>query len=185
VNDVVQDGGSSWICIAAHSSAASTEPGVGASYATDWNLLSRGVQIVRKSSDQSVTNSTTLVNDTALAIPLGTNDFVEFTAYIIMTSAATQPDIKYTFTAPAGATIHWLSNFEEGSSITNNPIITVSGTTTSGNLTTANALDVIQVWGTIQTVGTGGSLQFQWAQNNTNATATVVKTNSYLKATRP
>jgi hypothetical protein len=126
-----------------------------------------------------------VVPDTALAIPLGANDFVEFTAYIIMTSAATQPDIKYTFTAPTGATIHWLSNFVEGSSVTNNPIITVSGTTTTGNLTTSSALDVIQVWGTVQTGATGGSLQFQWAQNSSNGTATVVKTNSYLKATRP
>ncbi len=39
VGDKVSDGGSSYICILAHTSGASTEPGVGGSWTTNWNLL--------------------------------------------------------------------------------------------------------------------------------------------------
>lgn len=39
VNDAVSNRGSSYICILAHTSGASTEPGVGASWATYWEVL--------------------------------------------------------------------------------------------------------------------------------------------------
>lgn len=39
VNDGTSNGGSSYICTQAHTSGASTEPGVGGSWATYWNLL--------------------------------------------------------------------------------------------------------------------------------------------------
>lgn len=38
VLDMVSHGGKSWTCIVGHTSGASTEPGVGASYATYWDL---------------------------------------------------------------------------------------------------------------------------------------------------
>lgn len=41
LNDQVSNGGSSYICILAHTSGASTEPGVGASWATNWNLVAQ------------------------------------------------------------------------------------------------------------------------------------------------
>lgn len=41
VNDVVRSGGSSYIATAGHTSGASTEPGVGASWATVWALMAQ------------------------------------------------------------------------------------------------------------------------------------------------
>lgn len=41
VDDIVSNGGSSWICIVAHTSGASTEPGVGGSYTDDWLLVAQ------------------------------------------------------------------------------------------------------------------------------------------------
>ena len=38
-NDGVENGGASYICTSAHTSGATTEPGVGASWATVWDLL--------------------------------------------------------------------------------------------------------------------------------------------------
>jgi biotin carboxyl carrier protein len=41
VDDVVENEGSSYICILGHTSGASTEPGVGASWETNWELLAQ------------------------------------------------------------------------------------------------------------------------------------------------
>lgn len=46
VDDAVEHNGSSYICIAAHTSTASDEPGVGASWTTYWNLLVGGSTFV-------------------------------------------------------------------------------------------------------------------------------------------
>ncbi len=40
-NDVVESGGSSWICTGAHTSGSSTEPGVGASWTANWDLAAQ------------------------------------------------------------------------------------------------------------------------------------------------
>lgn len=41
LNDITERGGSSWICLGAHTSAAVTEPGVGVDYTTVWGMLSQ------------------------------------------------------------------------------------------------------------------------------------------------
>lgn len=41
VDDAVSDGGSSYICTSAHTSGASTEPGIGASWQTVWGLIAQ------------------------------------------------------------------------------------------------------------------------------------------------
>jgi hypothetical protein len=45
-----------------------------------------------------------------------------------------------------------------------------------------SAVHVVRVRGFVQTAGTGGNLQFQWAQANANAVFTTVQANSFLKA---
>ena len=42
VDDVVNQGGSSYVCKAAHESAANTKPGVGTHWSTFWELVSLG-----------------------------------------------------------------------------------------------------------------------------------------------
>jgi len=41
VNDMVENDGSGYLCILLHTSGASTEPGVGAGWTNDWNLLTQ------------------------------------------------------------------------------------------------------------------------------------------------
>jgi hypothetical protein len=45
-----------------------------------------------------------------------------------------------------------------------------------------NNVYFLRVRGIVQTAGTGGNLQFQWSQANSNAVATSVLVNSFLKA---
>jgi hypothetical protein len=44
-NDVVEHNGSGYVCILAHTSGASTEPGVGASWTTNWDLFVEGTSV--------------------------------------------------------------------------------------------------------------------------------------------
>ncbi|MEU8588371.1 hypothetical protein AB0C59_15445 [Streptomyces sp. NPDC048664] len=41
-----------------------------------------------------------------------------------------------------------------------------------------------QIWATVVTWSTTGNVQFRWAQNASDTTATIVRTNSYLQLTR-
>lgn len=61
--DTVSNGGSSYICTAAHTSAAGTEPGVGASWATVWDLVTAGGQPGLDWQGAWTTATAYLVND--------------------------------------------------------------------------------------------------------------------------
>ncbi len=136
---------------------------------------------MRKTSTQSITSSTTLTNDTALVLAMAANDTWEFEAFILCTSSSSTPDIKYTFTVPTGATITWVSDFQEGSGLTNNNIVTSSGTSVN-NAITAGSNDIIRVRGVVTNGSNAGNLQFQWSQNSSNGNATQVLSNSFIKA---
>lgn len=41
-----------------------------------------------------------------------------------------------------------------------------------------------QIWATVVTSSTAGNVQFRWAQNASDATATIVRANSMLQLTR-
>jgi hypothetical protein len=59
VNDTVSSGGSSYVCVADHTSEAATEPGQGASWETVWDLLAA------KGADGSGAGTVTSINITA------------------------------------------------------------------------------------------------------------------------
>lgn len=63
VADTISNGGSSYICVSAHTSGASTEPGVGASWATVWDLVTAAGQPGLDWQGAWVTATAYLVND--------------------------------------------------------------------------------------------------------------------------
>lgn len=142
-----------------------------------------GHTLARKTATESLTSSTTVQADDHLVIAIGASEAWEFEAFILCTSTSTTPDIKYTFTAPAGATITWFSRTQNiaNTTVTDNAAITASGTTLALGMA-ASATYVIRIRGFITNSTTAGNLQFEWAQNNSSATATDVLINSFLKA---
>lgn len=145
-------------------------------------LNSLGPTAAVRASTQSVTSSTTLVNDDTLFLPLDPDATYLIQACLYYT-AATGGDYKYTFTAPSGATgtqapirQNLSGSFAGGFGFNWTATTTAQG---SGGSTTMNVYAV----GTM-TTSNGGILQLQWAQNTSSATATVMQLNSSLTITQ-
>jgi hypothetical protein len=138
------------------------------------------VKTVRKSSDQTVTSSTTLVNDSQLKFAVAANETYIFEAWLYTYAADGTPDIKVTFTGPSGSTVLWSSSqviFNAGGSTT---LTVVSAGGTAADLFVDSNLRAIQLYGSILNGATAGDLQFQFAQNTSSANGTSVKAGSYI-----
>jgi len=147
-----------------------------------WTTLTSGatVKSVRKSSDQTVTSSTTLVNDSQLKFAVAANETYIFQAWLYTYAADGTPDIKVTFTGPSGSTVLWSSSqviFNAGGSTT---LTVVSTGGTAADLFVDSNFRAIQLYGTILNGGTAGDLQFQFAQNTSSANGTSVKAGSSI-----
>ncbi len=136
-----------------------------------------------KGANQSVTSSTTLVNDDALYVDVEANA----TYFVLLQAVYTggtegSSDLKITFTIPSGSmtwsSLRYASNGTLGIETlqgTGSGNTSDCGTSGSGN----NARSVL-VWGFLTTGDTAGTLQLKWAQNTSNATATTVESGSSL-----
>ena len=147
-----------------------------------WTTLTAGATVakVRKSSDQTVTSSTTLVNDSQLKFAVAANETYIFQAWLYTYAADGTPDIKVTFTGPAGSTVLWSSSqviFNAGGSTT---LTVVAPGATTADLFVDSNLRAIQLYGTILNNSTAGDLQFQWAQNTSSANGTSIKAGSSI-----
>ena len=139
---------------------------------------------VIKGADEPVTSSTTLQNDDALLLGLGSNTQWFFIAQIMYTGdVAGSGGIKFTFTTPAGSTLTW-SQLYLGASVS---APSMSGTGTGSGQTRSaetNATAQVPIWvlGSVIMGSTAGNLQLEWAQNASDAVATTVKAGSFLAA---
>lgn len=138
-----------------------------------------------KSIDQSITSSTTFTDDTVLGLTVAAN-----ASYIVDMSLIydgdSAGDLKLQFTKPAGAshTNTFLSSLGGTAATTSDNV--VSGGSTVPILGCLGAgTNCGMLWKSFLSVSsTSGTLQLQWAQNATSATATRVRAGSYLLAQR-
>jgi len=141
----------------------------------------------KKSADQTVNNSTAVINDADIVISglLAAATYI-FRAYIIYTSTTATPDIKIGFTFPAGGTISWVPNGIATTGTTDDGTIRMPATSTGTRaLGTVAGTDMVAVpQGILVTGGSGGSLQLQWAQSTATAENTIVRANSYILVER-
>ncbi len=133
-----------------------------------------------KTSDESVTSSTTLQDDDDLTVTLAANTTYRIEMLVIVVTASGTPGLKMAMNEPDG-TYGISGTYSEG----------ISGTTLSmaTGLTEITGIGssypvYISLDGVAQTGGTGGAFTFQWAQNTSNATAVYVKAGSWIKATK-
>ena len=152
-------------------------------------------RIVVKASNQSRTNSTVLTNDTELFMSLSAQCTYEFELiFLCSTNNSYTPGIKATFTGPTGSTGYfYVDDFDVGVASDNYWYNTISGvvgilyiTALTDTITGAAIDDTFgtRVRGWIKTGNTTGNLQFQFAQDVSNANSTTVYAGSYLKVTR-
>ena len=134
-----------------------------------------------KTSDQSVTSSTTVVNDTALVVAMpatGTYFFECFVEYDGGTGGSS--DIKFNWAVPTSATLRYTMTTRN---LSNNPVAgdaTTGSTTNTASSGGAGVLRAIGMVGSLVMAGTAGNLQFQWAQNTSSATSTIVHAQSMM-----
>src|SRR5690606_11179070 len=138
---------------------------------------------VVKSTNESVSSSTTLQGDDELLVSLTANRTYEISG-VLRVSGSTSGDISLAWTGPAGSTmyavVHGLGG---GGSAGGDDIIYLyegPGTATSGTFGTTAAIRAIHYHGFIQLGGASGNLRLVWAQGSSNATATVVHSGSFM-----
>jgi len=153
------------------------------------NELALGPHLIaRKTADQSVTTSTTLVDATTMTLPVGASEVWQF-EFDVIYSAGNTGDIKFAFTFPAAgridASVVWV---DDGGSTTLPR--NWSGTTTptsSVNLSGfggAGTRPFLPIQGIFTNSVTGGNLQLQFAQVVSDATSAVVYANSTVWAVK-
>lgn len=145
-----------------------------------------GFDFVRKTSNQQVTSSTTLVNDTQLVLTLTANSIYMIDGFVAYDGAFNAGDFKADWSAPAGATIYWAVNGPAtgGGALYASNTVSIGTVQTAGTYGTGGAQTSLNPKGLVTTAGTGGSLQFRWAQNTSNATATTVYAGSWFRIQR-
>jgi hypothetical protein len=133
-----------------------------------------------KSADQSVTSSTTLVNDSALALAIDANATYMFQMYLDYEGGTLgASDFKFSFLLPATATLRY-SHINPSTTG-----VVVCSTNTGAGLTVpgtggAGALQGVTCLGTLNNGATPGTLQLQWAQATSSGTSTIVHAQSYM-----
>lgn len=147
-----------------------------------WTTLTAGATVarVRKSSDQTVTSSTTLVNDSQLKFAVAANETYIFQAWLYTYAADGTPDIKVTFTGPSGSTVLWSSSQVIFNAAAATTLTSVNTGGTSADLFVDANNRAIQLYGTILNGATAGDVQLQWAQNTSSANGTSVKAGSSI-----
>ena len=143
---------------------------------------------VPKTVDETVTSSTAMQNDDALFTNLATSASYRFVCNIRY-GAVSAAQIKIGFTVPAGATLLWtsfgLDNAVTGANIGGSDFADRGGSTpTLGCNTLATNLLKCNAIGRVDTTGTAGNLQLQWAQAVSSGTGSVVKAASFLYVVR-
>jgi hypothetical protein len=146
------------------------------------------VSKVKKAADQTVTSSTTLVNDSSLSFAVAGNETWSFDV-VLFVRGSTQADVKVAFTVPSGATINWGglgAATSAGSQVGDE--LEAHATSGTGSVsfgckgTTSADTVMIHIDGLVVNSNTAGTVQLQWAQANSTSTGTVVLANSFVIA---
>lgn len=152
-------------------------------------LLTALPTTIRKPSNESVTLSTALQDDDHFAFTVAANSVYTVESFISYTGAADPAGgLQMAFSGPAGATFEW-SNFGTNIAVaapntllTYNVVVEAiaAGSPRSVGTNGGTAMSC-QPAGTLVTSGTSGTFRFRWAQSVSNATATVVRANSWMR----
>jgi hypothetical protein len=153
-----------------------------------WVSLSAigGDEVVRKTADQTVNNSTTLVNDTHLLFAVGANEEWSFLLKVLLDGNG-PADFKAFFTLPSGADLQGRASFTTPAGAVGGDNFGVSAYETTplpisgpGSPTMGNGKLSLVLHAIVMVAGTAGNVQFQWAQNTADSSDTKVMTDSMI-----
>ncbi|MCS7169379.1 MAG: hypothetical protein NZ949_02020 [Candidatus Kapabacteria bacterium] len=136
---------------------------------------------VRKTTNQSVTNSTTYQNDNELVYSASANQVFEFEAYMFISGG--NGGIKIRVSIPTGASMKLFAELREDDQRHWRYAKLTSGTDEVSHNDINSTTGFARIVGIIQMGSSSGNVQVQWAQLSANTTATTVEAGSYLKIT--
>ena len=145
------------------------------------NPLSTDATTVRKSVDESVTNSSTLQDDNELSLEVAAN--TTYVGEIVLGyTAGTTGDFKAAVTFPSGGTLFASVQRTDGTTYAEAAGGQLSSGTSISGGGLGTTIPALQFWRFVFMNGsTAGTFQVRWAQNVSNGTATTVKAGSVLK----
>lgn len=136
-----------------------------------------------KTADESVTSSTTLQNDDELAIVLPAGMTYTLTGLLVITGAAGAGGMAVAFTWPGTATVWWSSSgLAVAGGANDNAVRSTSGTSSPFGTNGASSPVPAFISGKIITGSAICTLQLQFAQSVSNATATTMRAGSSVEA---
>lgn len=141
---------------------------------------------VRKTANESVTNSVALQTDDDLFIAVAANTKYMLDSFFIYSGAAPgSGGFKCDWSIPAGATLDWASYGVLGHSsgtVTDYDVPWLSASTTRDHGTNGAGNEMtLQPKGLLTVAGTAGTIALRWAQATANATSTILHANSYFR----
>lgn len=139
-----------------------------------------------KTTDQSVTTSTVMVNDAQLLLPVAANVTYAFDCYLNFEgSSTTGQGIQWQIAVPASATLRYHATYTRASD---------GGKITGDTYAGANVVAALgqgagnpcgaKMSGSLVTLATTGNIQVQWAQAASSGTSTVVRAQSFMMLRR-
>jgi hypothetical protein len=148
------------------------------------NLTVTGIgqtQVVRKTANETVNNTSVLQNDDDLVLTLVANAVYEFTLRLHYNSGLT-PDFKFGWVFPLSTTMIYAGVAAD----TAGGVVIPGGQiqTTVPAICGAAADFTAFYTGFIYTSSTAGTIRLTWAQNTANLSNTTLNTGTYLKAVR-
>ncbi|MEU2924205.1 hypothetical protein ABZ636_03960 [Streptomyces sp. NPDC007251] len=145
------------------------------------------VTIVRKTADETVTNSVTVQDDDQLTAAVAASSVYLVEGFILY-DGDTTGDFRLTFAGPAGASMDWTPNGLATSQATGTGSMKLDrlplGTEETLGASGAGVKAVALPRGILTTGSTAGNLTLRWAQAVASATASTVFANSWLRLTK-
>lgn len=132
---------------------------------------------IRKTADQAVNNSETVVNCTDLALPVGISEVFAVFLFLKHTTVSATPDLKIAFTVPTNGVFTWITD------PTAHPSVGVN-TTSEVTIYSPTGEHNAPLWGVYVGGDTAGNLQLKFAQETATSEDTKILANSYLTATK-
>lgn len=141
-----------------------------------------GPTIVNKVNDQTKTANVTLANDSELTFPVAANTKYRFRVVAFFDTTA-NADLKFALACPASPTLVRVQRhtiIPAATALSNIGVLTACGASTAltGTGTTGGQ---IELEGIIHNGANAGIVALQWAQNTSDAGASIMRAGSYLE----
>jgi hypothetical protein len=148
------------------------------------NMLAVGPHLIaRKTSDQSVTSSAVLVDDSNLQLTVAANE-VWLLHYVLRWEASAAGDIQVTFSFPTSGRIDAVAATNDTGQVQGWGITTSNASPTTWNGGGAGVVRLMTIDGTYIGAGNAGTIILRWAQAASDGTATKVLAQSTLWAVK-